>query len=45
MLGFRSLYSGEALYLSNSEVQSSSERGGREPVTGFHSVMLRLEDS
>lgn len=26
----------------NSEAQSVSERGGREPVTGFHSVMLNL---
>jgi hypothetical protein len=42
MFGFRSLNSGEALYLSNSDVQSESERGGSEPVTGLHSVMLNL---
>jgi hypothetical protein len=42
MCGFKSLNSGEARYLSNSELQSAAERGGREPVTGFHSVMLSL---
>lgn len=42
MLGFKSLNSGEARYLSNSEFQSAAERGGREPVTGFHSVILSL---
>ena len=42
MCGFSSLYSGEAWYLVNSDSQSDSESGGREPVTGFHSVMLRL---
>ena len=35
--------SGEDWYLRNSEAHSASERGGREPVTGFHSVMLRLD--
>ena len=34
--------SGEARYLVNSESQSSWERGGRDPVTGRHSVILRL---
>jgi hypothetical protein len=42
MCGFRRWNSGEAWYLVNSEDQSSAERGGREPVTGFHSVMLSL---
>ena len=29
--------------MRNEEAQSASERGGKEPVTGFHSVMLNLE--
>ena len=41
--GLRSLNSGEARYKSNSLSQSAAERGGRDPVTGFHSVILRLE--
>jgi hypothetical protein len=36
-----SLNSGVALYLSNSAVHSSWERGGRIPVIGRHSVMLK----
>lgn len=43
MCGFNSLNSGEARYLSNSLCQSEAERGGRDPVTGFHSVMLNLQ--
>lgn len=42
MCGFKSLNSGDARYLSNSDCQSSAERGGRDPVTGFHSVILSL---
>jgi hypothetical protein len=37
--------SGDDLYLVNSRSQSSPLMGGREPVTGRHSVMLRLDKS
>jgi hypothetical protein len=43
MCGFSSANSGEDLYLANSESQAAALRGGMEPVTGRHSVMLRLE--
>jgi hypothetical protein len=43
MRGFRSLNSGEARYFSNSDSQSARDSGGREPVTGFHSVILSLQ--
>lgn len=42
MFGFRSLNSGEDLYLLNSESQSSALEGNKLPVTGLHSVMLSL---
>lgn len=42
MLGLRSLNSGDALYLANSDSQSSAFSGGIEPVTGRHSVILSL---
>lgn len=42
MCGLRSLNSGEERYFANSESQSVALVGGKEPVTGFHSVMLRL---
>ena len=35
------LNSGLSLYLANSCSQASSSRGGKEPVTGRHSVILR----
>ena len=41
MLGLSILNSGEARYLSNSDCQAEAFMGGREPVTGRHSVMLR----
>ena len=43
MFGLSILNSGEDWYLLNSDFQSSSVVGGRLPVTGFHSVILRLE--
>jgi len=43
MCGFSSANSGLARYLANSASQSAGERGGTAPVTGRHSVMLRLE--
>lgn len=42
MLGLSNLNSGEDLYFVNSDAQSSSLKGRENPVTGFHSVMLRL---
>lgn len=42
MFGLRILYSGEDRYFANSDSQSSSFIGGREPVTGLHSVILSL---
>ena len=42
MLELRRANSGEALYLVNSLSQSDSFMGHREPVTGRHSVILRL---
>lgn len=39
---FSCLNSGEALYFSNSRSHAAWVTGGREPVTGFHSVILRL---
>jgi hypothetical protein len=42
MCGFRRANSGEERYFVNSESQSAELRGGREPVIGFHSVMLSL---
>lgn len=44
MRGLRRINSGEERYLVNSEAQSASEKGGNEPVTGRHSVILRLRD-
>jgi hypothetical protein len=44
MSGFRSANSGEARYFSNSDSQAAAVVGGREPVMGFHSVMLSLRD-
>lgn len=35
------LNSGDCLYLSNSSCHCACESGGIDPVTGFHSVMLR----
>lgn len=40
MRGLSSLNSGEERYLVNSASQSAASRGGKEPVTGLHSVML-----
>lgn len=34
--------SGDALYLANSESHAEAEEGGRDPVTGRHSVILKL---
>lgn len=42
MRELRTRNSGEALYFANSDSQSASDMGGREPVTGRHSVMDRL---
>lgn len=36
--------SGEARYLANSASQSLWDIGGRDPVTGFHSVIDKLRD-
>jgi len=42
MLLLSRVNSGEDLYLVNSLSQAASLPGQREPVTGRHSVMLRL---
>ena len=42
MCGLSCLNSGDARYLLNSLSHSAASRGGKEPVTGFHSVMLSL---
>lgn len=44
MLGFRRANSGEERYLANSFSQSAEFIGGREPVTGRQSVILKLFD-
>ena len=40
--GFSSLNSGDDLYSANSESHFSAVVGGKDPVTGRHSVILRL---
>lgn len=45
ILGFKILYSGEDLYLENSDSQSSALKGGSDPVTGLHSVILSLQST
>ena len=42
MDGLRRANSGEERYLVNSDSHAERERGGRVPVRGRHSVMLRL---
>ena len=42
MCGLSCLNSGDARYLLNSLSHSGASRGGKEPVTGFHSVILSL---
>ena len=42
MFEFSCLNSGDALYFVNSSSQSVVDIGGRLPVTGRHSVILRL---
>ena len=42
MCGLSCLNSGDARYLLNSLSHSTASRGGKEPVTGFHSVILSL---
>ena len=39
ILLFIYIYSGDCLYLLNSSTHSSSLKGGRIPLTGFHSVI------
>ena len=45
MLGLSKANSGEERYLANSLSQSAGVMGGREPVTGRQSVILRLFQS
>lgn len=40
--GLSRVNSGDDLYFENSDSQSTAEAGGIEPVTGRHSVMLKL---
>ena len=42
MCGLSCWNSGDARYLLNSLSHSAASRGGKEPVTGFHSVILNL---
>jgi hypothetical protein len=44
MRGLSRMNSGEARYFANSESQSDRLKGGSEPVTGRHSVILRLKE-
>ena len=43
ILLFTLMYSGVCLYLSNSLIHDASVKGGRIPVTGFHSVIDKPE--
>ena len=45
MCGFSSLNSRDSRYFENSDSQSSAFMGGRDPVTGRHSVMLKLRET
>ena len=41
MWGLSRWNSGDDWYFRNSDAQSASDIGGRDPVTGFHSVILK----